>query len=263
MIDRQDDFPDGAAYEGLMGRWSRVAGEAFVTWLAPAKGLDWLDVGCGNGAFTDVIGTLAAPRSLTGIDPAKAMVAYASQRQGGCAGASFHIGDAQALPFDAASFDAAVMGLVIAFVPDPAKALSELARVTRPGGHVATYMWNLPAGGLPLAPLFRALAEIGHPGSLPPSAAMSTPATLGRLWREAGLADVATTDIPITVSFSDFEDYWASQTLPGGPQTATLRKLSPEEIQALREALRTSLPTDAQGRIAYPALATAVRGRRV
>lgn len=262
MTDIQAMFPDGASYERLMGRWSRLAGEDFLRWLALPPGLDWLDVGCGNGAFTDVLGLSARPRSLTGIDPAEALVAYARQRQGGCAGAQFDLGDAQALPYADASFDAAVMALVIAFVPDPARALAELLRVTRPGGHVATYMWNLPAGGLPLAPLFRAFAAIGHPGTLPPSAAMSTPQALGQLWQEAGLAEVAVTDIRITVRFDDFEDFWASQTLPGGPQTATLRKLSPDQTQELRDSLRASLPTDAQGRIAYEALATAVRGRR-
>lgn len=262
MTDMQAMFPDGAAYERLMGRWSRLAGEKFLRWLDLAPNLDWLDVGCGNGAFTDVIGLTAACRSLTGLDPSEAQIAYAKGRQGGCAGAQFHIGDAQALPFADQGFGVAVMGLVIAFLPDPAKGLAELARVTRPGGTVATYMWDLPAGGLPLAPLFRSLAAIGHPGTLPPSAAVSTPPALDALWREAGLKDVSVDTIRITVSFADFEDFWQSQTLTGGPHTAALRKLSGAETEALRAHLRASLPTDAQGRIAYEALATAVRGRR-
>src|SRR6185437_16047670 len=42
-------FDDGAAYEGFMGGWSRLAGEAFLHWLAPGAGGRWVDVGCGNG----------------------------------------------------------------------------------------------------------------------------------------------------------------------------------------------------------------------
>jgi ubiquinone/menaquinone biosynthesis C-methylase UbiE len=45
-------FSDGKAYERFMGRWSRLAGERFLDWLDPPKGLRWVDVGCGNGAFT-------------------------------------------------------------------------------------------------------------------------------------------------------------------------------------------------------------------
>jgi SAM-dependent methyltransferase len=262
MTESQAMFPDGAAYERLMGRWSRLTGQKFLDWLDLPSDLDWLDVGCGNGAFTDVIGQRSACRSLTGLDPSEAQIAYAQSRQGGCTGARFLIGDAQNLPFADASFDAAVMGLVIAFLPDPARGLAELARVTRPGGTVATYMWDLPAGGLPLAPLFRSLAAIGHPGTLPPSAAMSTPETLGALWAAGGLKDVQVETIRIAVSFSDFEDFWHSQTLPSGPQTATLRNLSPAETEALRDHLRASLPTDAAGRITYDGVATAVTGRR-
>lgn len=262
MTDIQAMFPDGAAYERLMGRWSRPTGAQFLAWLNLPPGLDWLDVGCGNGAFTDVIGLGAACRSLTGLDPSEAQIAYAKTRQGGCAGANFHLGDAQALPFADASFDVAVMGLVIAFLPDPALGLAELARVTRPGGTVATYMWDIPGGGLPLAPLFRSLAAIGHPGDLPPNAALSTPEALGKLWRDGGLEDVQVDRIRITVSFADFEDFWQSQTLSGGPHTAALRKLSPAETEALRAHLRASLPTDAAGRIAYGAAAASVRGRR-
>lgn len=46
-------FHDGEAYERLMGRWSRAVGKVFLDWLDIPKGLRWLDVGCGNGAFTE------------------------------------------------------------------------------------------------------------------------------------------------------------------------------------------------------------------
>jgi ubiquinone/menaquinone biosynthesis C-methylase UbiE len=64
-------FSDGAAYERLMGRWSQKVATGFLDWLAVPPGLDWLDVGCGNGAFTEVIQDIAECRSLTGIDPSE------------------------------------------------------------------------------------------------------------------------------------------------------------------------------------------------
>ncbi|MGL4281145.1 MAG: class I SAM-dependent methyltransferase, partial [Albidovulum sp.] len=95
-------FQDGAAYERLMGRWSQRIGLRF---------LDWLDAGCGNGAFTEVIATRSAPARLTGIDPSAGQIAFARRRPG-ARGASFEVGDAQALPFADATFDMAVMALV-------------------------------------------------------------------------------------------------------------------------------------------------------
>ena len=254
-------FNDGAAYERLMGRWSLLAGAQFLDWLAPAPGQTWLDVGCGNGAFTEVIATRAAPASLTGIDPSDAQIAFARERPG-ARGATFQVGDAQALPFADASFDLAVMGLVIAFIPEPARGLAELVRVTKPGGTVATYMWDLPGGGLPLAPLFRALAEIGHPGQMPPSAAISTQAALDSLWHAAGLTGIRSTVVTISTTYDDFEDFWASSTGTAGPQARTVQSLSPDELKALRQRLQASLPTDAQGRIAYPSVANAISGRK-
>ncbi|MFO1034624.1 MAG: hypothetical protein U1E15_11295 [Hyphomicrobiales bacterium] len=48
-------FNDGEAYERLMGRWSRKVGADFISWCAVPPGMDWLDVGCGNGAFTEEV----------------------------------------------------------------------------------------------------------------------------------------------------------------------------------------------------------------
>lgn len=58
MADQPIRFDDGAAYERFMGKWSQLAGETFLDWLAPEPGLRWLDVGCGNGAFTEMLRAL-------------------------------------------------------------------------------------------------------------------------------------------------------------------------------------------------------------
>src|SRR5690242_12924995 len=108
-------FDDGAAYERYMGKWSQRAGEAFLDWLAPAPGLRWLDVGCGNGAFTELIGERCAPAAVHGVDPSPGQLAFARTRPVSRI-AQFHQGDAMALPFADDTFDAAVMPLVIFFV---------------------------------------------------------------------------------------------------------------------------------------------------
>ncbi|MCA0274240.1 MAG: methyltransferase domain-containing protein [Proteobacteria bacterium] len=253
-------FHDGAAYERMMGRWSQRVGSRFLDWLGAAPGLDWLDAGCGNGAFTEIIAARAAPARLTGIDPSSGQIAFARRRPG-ARGASFEVGDAQALPFADGSFDASVMALVIAFIPDPARAVAELARVTKAGGMVATYMWDM-RGGAPLAPLHRALLALGHPAPLPPSTEASSLDALGALWRGAGVTEVTVETFPLTVTFDSFDDFWQSNVRPVGPLAAVLGHLSGAERDKLREHLKDSLPSDHEGRIAYGALANAVKGRR-
>jgi SAM-dependent methyltransferase len=135
-------FADGEAYARRMGRWGRVVGEVFLNWLSVPNGLRWIDVGCGNGAFTEVLIARCAPGAVSAVDPSEGMVSYARARAGAKL-AEFRIADAQALPYPDRSFDAAAMALAISFVPDPVKAAREMARVVRPGGWVATYMWDL------------------------------------------------------------------------------------------------------------------------
>src|ERR1700758_3439174 len=116
MTEYQIRFEDGAAYERMMGTWSRLAGDVFLDWLAPRPGQRWIDVGCGNGAFTELLVQRCAPAEVQGVDPSEAQLNFARPRHS--AGiAHFQRGDAMALPFDSNSFDAAVMALVIFFVP--------------------------------------------------------------------------------------------------------------------------------------------------
>ena len=146
MVQPQIRYDDGAAYERMMGAWSRIAGEIFLDWLAPPPGLRWIDVGCGTGAFTELLVERCAPAEVQGIDPSEAQLSFARARPAGRT-AEFHRGDALALPFGGDNFDAAVMALVIFFVPDPTKGVAEMARVVRPGGTVATYVWDMMGGG--------------------------------------------------------------------------------------------------------------------
>jgi SAM-dependent methyltransferase len=255
-------FTDGALYERLMGRWSRLAGDQFLRWLEAPANQRWLDVGCGNGAFTEEIVAKAKPSGVVGIDPSDAQIAFARARPALHA-AAFHVGDAQALPFQDNEFDVGVMALVISFVPDPARGAAELARVVKPGGTVATYMWDLPNFGVPLSPLYRALVKLGHPAPQPPNPHASASDAMRTLWQEAGLASVETTVLRITVSYPDFDDFWQSSSLPVGPLSNVIGNLSPAAINALQTELRAQRPANPDGSISYEAFANAVKGRKV
>jgi SAM-dependent methyltransferase len=252
-------FDDGAAYERYMGRWSQRAGDAFLDWVAPQPGLRWLDVGCGNGAFTERIIARCAPAVMEGVDPSAGQLAFARQRFAPEV-AHFREGDAMALPFADDTFDVAVMPLVIFFVPDPATGVAEMRRVVRPGGTVAAYSWDMEGGGFPFALLQAEMRAIGVAPLEAPHPDASRLDVLTRLWRAAGLDGVVTRAITVQRTFVDFEDYWA--TIHGGPSVArALTDMTSAQRDQLATRLRESLPTTPTGSIACEARANAVLGR--
>ncbi len=135
----------GEAYEPYVGRWSRLVAVEFLAWLGVPAGACWLDVGCGTGALTEAILDRHVPAAVTGVDPSDGFLAYARQRVGD-ARAVFQAGSAEALPVADRAFDAVVSGLVLNFVPDAAKAVSEMRRAARRGGTVAAYVWDYAEG---------------------------------------------------------------------------------------------------------------------
>ncbi len=252
-------FTDGAAYERYMGLWSRMVGDAFLEWLKPAPGLRWLDVGCGNGAFTERLADFCAPASLHGIDPSEPQLEFARTRAA-LRSADFRKADAMALPFPDNAFDAAVMPLVIFFVPDPGKGVAEMARVVVPGGIVSAYAWDMTGGGFPYAMLMEELKALGHEAPRTPYPEASRLETLRDLWTRAGLEPVATRAFRVERTFSGFEDYWT--TVLGGPSVGPkLAALSAAETAALRERLRHRLAASANGPVTVSARCHAVHGK--
>jgi SAM-dependent methyltransferase len=259
MATSQIRFDDGAAYERFMGKWSQLAGELFLDWLAPRPGLRWLDVGCGNGAFTEMLVERCAPVSVEGIDPSEEQLAYARTRSASRV-AQFRPGDAMAQPFPNDTFDAAVMPLVIFFVPDPARGVAEMARVVCPGGIVTAYAWDMVGGGFQYEALWVEMRGLGVAVPMPPSPGASRIDAMRDLWRGAGLEAVETRELTVQRTFADFDDYWT--TILGGPSVGRgLAAMAPENLALHKGRMRARLPADATGRITCSARANAVKGR--
>ena len=164
-----------------------------------------------------------------------------------------------AVPFPEVTFDVAVMPLVIFFVPEPAKGVSEMARVVTPGGTVAAYAGDMDGGGFPYEALHVEMRELGVAVPRPPNPDASRMEAMRDLWTGAGLEAVETRQIAIQRTFADFDDYWAAVRV--GPSVGpTLVAMPPEDIALLKERMRARLPQHATGRITYGARANAVKG---
>ncbi len=257
-------WASGDAYEPYVGRWSRLVARQFLTWLAVPPHSSWLDVGCGTGALSATILELGQPSNLTGIDSSEAYEVNIRERIND-ARAEFRQADAQALSFPDGVFDAVVSGLVLNFLQDPTRGLSEMTRVARPGGVVGVYLWDY-AGEMQFMRKFWDAAVELDPAAADLDEGRRFPIcqsdVLERLFTLAALTDVETRAIDVPTVFVDFDDFWSPFLGGDGPAPAYAMSLSEDDRVQLRERLRETLPIQPDGSIHLIARAWAARGRR-
>ncbi len=260
----RDVWASGDAYEPYVGRWSRLVARELLRWLALPPGGRWLDVGCGTGAVTQTILDLAAPGRVDAVDRSDAYVAHARAHVADPR-AHFAVDDAQALAVEAGAYDAAVSGLVLNFVPEPARMVVAMARAVRPGGAVALYVWDY-AGEMQLMRVFWDAAVALDPAARELDEGVRFPVCrpepLRALFAGTGLTAVETRAIDVPTVFRDFDDYWTPFLGGQAPAPGYCLSLPEPRRAALRERIRATLPVRPDGSIALVARAWAVRGRR-
>ena len=257
-----DTWAAGKLYEPYVGRWSRLVAKKFLAWLNPSSNLEWIDVGCGTGALTEVILEKTYPSYVTCVDPSPGFIEYARAHIPDPR-ATFGIADAHSLPVDAVQYDAAVAGLVLNFVPQPLLAVREMVRAVRAGGLVAAYVWDYAAKMELMRYFWDAAVELNPAASnldegrrVP----LCAPGPLRALFAQAGLEDIQLIAIDVLTAFRDFDDYWTPFLGAQGPAPAYVMSLSEGNRIALRDKIRASLPIANNGSINLMARAWAIRG---
>lgn len=258
MAETKVAFDDADAYERYMGQWSRAAGEKFLAWLAPPKNARWLDLGCGTGAFTDLILKHCAPASAVGVDPAPAQVAHAKKT---FPFAEFRVGDSMALPFNDNEFDVVASALVLHFIPDRDKAFAEMRRVTKPGGIVSGFTWERSptSKGAPYVPMMKGLQSIGVEPTTSPTVPEANLDGLRASVQRAGFRDIDVVLIEATNGYRSFDEYWEVQTMTFHPVGKSVATLDGKTRDALRDVMRKMLPAGADGSIRYTVRAVAFK----
>ncbi|HKT81949.1 MAG TPA: methyltransferase domain-containing protein [Vicinamibacterales bacterium] len=259
---RAQMFSSGDAYERFMGRWSREMAPLLIRFAGVRDGDAVLDVGSGTGALASAAAT-AVPRSrIVGIDPSAAYVAFASTHHGS-ERVTFEVGDAQQLRFDDRSFDRTLSLLVLNFIPDAAKAVDEMIRVTRRGATVAGAVWDYSEGMQMLRVFWDEAAALDPTADARDERRMpfSHKGELSALWRAHRLRDVTEEPLTIPTTYASFDDYWLPFLDKQGPAGDYVATLTPAARDQLRLRLRQRLLDDGPDRaIALTARAWAVRG---
>jgi SAM-dependent methyltransferase len=256
-------FANAEAYERFMGRWSRLVAPLLADFAGIPDTGRALDIGSGTGALAMEIAGRKAGLRVTGIDPSKEYVAYATSRNSFPERIRFEIGDGQDLHFEDATFAACLSLLVFNFIPDPAKALREARRVTQPDGRISAAVWDY-GGHMRMLRAFWDAVVAMDPGAekldekhMP----LCRSGELSKLWKQGGLRNVHERPLDIAMKFNSFEDYWDPFLLGQGPAGAYARGLQGDSLQALRVAVKQRLSISSEsGAFTLPARVWAVQG---
>jgi SAM-dependent methyltransferase len=255
-------FEAAEAYERDMGRWSKRLAPLFVEFVGIESGDRVLDVGCGTGSLAWTIARTTAASKIVGIDPSEGFLDYARSHYSD-PHLTFQLGDAQKLPFPDVAFDRCLSLLAMRYIPDAVKATSEMRRVTRPGGVLATSMWDSGGGHQLNQCLWDAAAGLDGLAKIPvENESYGSPEELRALWSRAGLTDIDVKELSFPCEFPSVDDFWIRRFINGQGLTATyVKRLSEDQRAKLRERLRQNVfGNRADGPITLQAKAWAVRG---
>jgi SAM-dependent methyltransferase len=219
-----------------MGRYSAVLSPQFADFAEVAGGQRVLDCGCGPGALTAELVRRGA--EVAAADPSAQFVAAMRERY---PDVDVREAGAEELPFEGASFDAALAQLVVHFMEDPVRGLSEMARVTRDGGVVAACVWDLTGGRAPITPFWDAARELDPNVTGETQRAGAGEGKLPELFAQAGLTEIEETALPVHVEHPTFDEWWRPFTLGVGPAGAYYQELEPAKQQELERLLREQL----------------------
>ena len=227
------------AYDRFMGRYSTLLSPQMADLAGVARGQRVLDVGCGPGALTAVLVDRVGSDHVTAVDPSEPFAAAATAR---FSGVDVRVASAEALPFQDDAFDTAIAQLVVHFMSDPVRGISEMRRVTRPGGVVAACVWDHAGGRGPVGTFWRAAAKLDPTVVDQSDLPGAREGHLGHLFESAGLTQVETSVVTATREHATFEDWWEPYTGGVGPAGVYVARLDPAARDRLRDRLRALLP---------------------
>jgi SAM-dependent methyltransferase len=199
-------FSNAEAYNRHTGRISRLLAPRFIDFAGVKDGERLLDVGCGTGSLTFTAAALNPRSEIVGIDRSESFIENDRSRTSDPR-LRFEVGDALSLPYTDGSFDKSLSLLVIQFIPDVGRAISEMRRVTKQGGAVAACAWSSDEDELHTL-FWDSAAELEAEGKQMRDARAYGGGQLSTLWADSGFASVEETAFIIAPEFQSFDDYW-------------------------------------------------------
>ena len=222
---------DAVVYDSLAGRVTSELADPLLRAVRARAGMRLLDVATGPG----YVAAEAAERGVdvVGLDFSDTMLAFARSRT---PNVEFVHGDATALPFEHAAFDAVVAAFVLLHLGAPEKAVAEAARVLRPGGRAAFSVWDVPSRGRWIGVFFDAFTAAG---AHPPPAVPAGPSFFGladdseftALLQAGGLVDLDVGTIEFDLHLEGADELWTG-LIEGSVRVGPMILGQPTELQS-------------------------------
>ena len=228
-----------------------------------------LDLATGTGEPGLSIARLASRGAVTGLDLSEGMLTIARENAArqGLPNYSAVAGDACALPFPDAHFDAISCRMGFMFFPDMLLAAQQMHRVLKPGGRLATCVWSAPAHNPWITTMMGAmsahLALLAPPPGAPGMFRCAPPGELASLLETAGFQNVHEEEVRHHVEFDSPEGYWQNMMEVAAPVVAAMSQADDTTRAAIKETLLAKLePLVAAGKISLPFGALVLTGKK-
>lgn len=219
------------SYDRFMGRFAVPLAAEFADLLAPEPGTRVLDVGCGPGALTAQLARRLGAGNVRAVDPSSSFVAALRER---LPRVEVQEASAESLPFGDDEFGLVAAQLVVHFLRDPVAGLREMGRVARPGSCVAANVWDMTSGTGPLTPFWDSVRSLDPDARAERDLPGVAEGQLVALFEDAGLSDVESHLLTVTVSFDTFDDWWSPYLLGVGPAGTYVSRLDPGRLESVR-----------------------------
>ncbi len=242
------------AYDGFMGRFSRLLSGQMADLASVRAGQRVLDVGCGTGALTGKLVGRLGPEAVAAVDPSESFVAATRARN---PGVDVRRASAERLPFGDRSFDAALAQLVVHFMSDPLAGITEMGRVTRRDGVVAACVWDHGGSQGPLRLFWDAARTMDRDVDDESHRPGTREGQLIDLFGAAGLRVVEGATLSVRLAHPTFDAWWEPFTRGVGPAGAYLASLDVDRRSELRDRCRQLVSAEP---FATTAVAWAARG---
>jgi ubiquinone/menaquinone biosynthesis C-methylase UbiE len=237
---------------------------------SPRPGERVLELACGPGGLGLAAAGLVAPDGEVVLsDVAAEMAAIAAERAEALrlGNVSTRTLDLEQIDEPDASYDVVLCREGLMLVPDPARAAGEIRRVLRPGGRVAIAVWGPRERNPWLGVVFEAVsAQVGRPTpppGVPHPFSLGDSDELAGLLSDAGLAEVAVTELAVPLRAASFEEWWRRTSALAGPLTKVLASLPEEAVRALEARLREAAgPYETPTGLEFPGVTLLAAGRR-
>ncbi len=225
------------------------AGKAIIAAIEPGGTDNILDIAAGTGEPGLTIAGMLQGGKVTITDLSPDMIEIAKEKAAllGVRNIETAACDVCELPFPDNKFDAISCRFGFMFFPDMQLAANEMFRVLKPGGRIATSVWNTPDKNIWSTSIMSTINKnIELPPPVPGAPGMfrcAQPGTMKNIFEQAGFKNITEKEVPTKYKCGTLENYWLMMTEVGAPivaalskaDTATVQKIKTEALNLLRE----------------------------